>query len=243
VIAIIGIPVLARDGSEEPRLVGLVASVALAASAEGAAVQLISKLGDDPDGDAALLAMGRAGIGHVATLRDAAHRTPVVHWLGSDAAAGALDGVPDDDDDESIDADDRSGEAATGAAVKPTDPTDRPLLDPADVELALRYLPDIAVVVVIEQETAISLVAAAEATAASAHVIVVLPGDGQVGDETGGSDALPAEALLLAAPTNGDRDAFGILVGRYAALVDKGTSPKQAFDRALAGQSAERATS
>ncbi len=242
-IAIVGTPVLLNDGRAEPRLVGLAASVAAAAVDGGAPVQLIAKLGDDPDGDAALLAMGRAGFGHVATLRDAAHRTPVMRRLGHDGVVREPGAAAEADDEEAtFDPDTGASRPGERATIEPVDPADRPSLDPADVELALRYLPDVTVVVVIEQEPAIAIVAAIEAAASSAHVIVVLPPARPGGEGEDGSAGLPADALVLAPPDDGDPEAFGQLIGRYAALVAGGTSPQQAFERALAGQSAERTT-
>ena len=43
---------------------GLAAGIARAAAAAGAEVQLIGKVGDDPAGDAVLLALARGGVGH-----------------------------------------------------------------------------------------------------------------------------------------------------------------------------------
>src|SRR5450756_2135177 len=56
---------------------GLAAGIARAAAAAGAEVQLIGKVGDDPAGDAVLLALARGGVGHIALLRDAGRATPV----------------------------------------------------------------------------------------------------------------------------------------------------------------------
>ena len=66
-----------RGSVEEPEPDGLAPAIAVAAAAAGARVELISKAGDDPAGDAALLALAAAGVGHVATLRDPSRFTPV----------------------------------------------------------------------------------------------------------------------------------------------------------------------
>ena len=42
----------------------------------GAAVELAGSLGDDAEGDQVVVALGRAGVGHAALLRDPAARTP-----------------------------------------------------------------------------------------------------------------------------------------------------------------------
>jgi pfkB family carbohydrate kinase len=60
---------------------GPAAAIALAARAHGSDVQLVGTLGDDPEGDAVVTGLGKAGIGHAALLRDPAARTPV---LGKD---------------------------------------------------------------------------------------------------------------------------------------------------------------
>ncbi len=49
---------------------------ATAAAAAGARVELVGSIGDDSNGDAAIVALGRAGIGHAALLRDPAAATP-----------------------------------------------------------------------------------------------------------------------------------------------------------------------
>src|SRR6185436_13587896 len=75
-IVVIGQPVLTRvDGN--PVATGSAARIALTAADRGAAVQLVGKVGDDPDGEALVLALAQGHVGHVALLRDPAHRTPV----------------------------------------------------------------------------------------------------------------------------------------------------------------------
>ena len=75
-IVVIG-DVSATGSVGEPRPAGLAAAVAHGAAADGGQVELVSRIGDDPVGDALLLAIAAEGIGHVATLRDAAHATPL----------------------------------------------------------------------------------------------------------------------------------------------------------------------
>lgn len=60
----------------------LAGPVALAATAAGAQVELVGTIGDDPEGDLVVVALGRGGVGHAALLRDPGGRTPV------DGAAG-----------------------------------------------------------------------------------------------------------------------------------------------------------
>lgn len=59
--------------------------VAVAAAQAGAPVELVGSIGDDAAGDAVVVALGRAGIGHAALLRDPATPTPT-----SDEPAPAL---------------------------------------------------------------------------------------------------------------------------------------------------------
>lgn len=66
-------PILQDDDG----LDGLAALVAVAASAAGGAVQLAGSIGDDREGNEAVIRLGRAGVGHAALLRDPTGRTPV----------------------------------------------------------------------------------------------------------------------------------------------------------------------
>lgn len=69
--------VVGRPGlTEEGKLDRTAARVALAAVEAGGRVELVGSVGDDPDGDAVALELGRAGIGHAALLRDPAGATP-----------------------------------------------------------------------------------------------------------------------------------------------------------------------
>lgn len=249
-IAIVGHPILAIDAAG-PRLTGLTAAIASTAATAGAAVQVIGKVGEDPDGDAVLLALARAGVGHVATLRDPAHRTLVVRSApvpGSSTDADSADptdgpyasgatAVPGLLDDEASD-DDIDPWWVPQAALEPLDPADRPGLDRADVELALRYLPDVSAVVVVEPAPGLASSCATEAAAAGARLIVIA---GQGPELTAEIDGLPDGTLVLSAPDGPDPGTFASFVGRYAALIDAGTEPARAFDAVLAEQAAERA--
>ncbi len=85
-IVVLGRPALVAGSPEEPgpgrssrpetvAPGGLAAGIALAAAAAGSRVELVGSIGDDPDGDAVALALGRAGVGHAALLRDPAGKT------------------------------------------------------------------------------------------------------------------------------------------------------------------------
>jgi hypothetical protein len=215
VIVVIG--AVAAGGIEgEVAPAGLTAQIARSAVAAGATVQLVTRLGEDAAGDAVLLALAALGIGHVATLRDAAHATAI-----RASSSEPIDPVPSDGDDE-------AGEAATivpvdaildGIAIEPT-------LEAADVGLALRYLDGYRVLVVVHplDDDIVREVVAATAWA-SAHLVVVLrPG---AGPPTG----LPVESVLLEA--DDDADAVAALLGRYVAAVDDGAAPVAAFQATL----------
>ena len=205
-IVVIG-DVSATGSVGEPRPAGLAAAVAHGAVADGGQVELVSRIGDDPVGDALLLAIAAEGIGHVATLRDAAHATPleaeVVEPL--DPAAAEADG----------------GEPGPGPGG--------PELDGADVALALRYLPEYGVVVVAHPSPTVLAEAGRAAAWASAHLVVLA----RPTDPTDGAADLPADALVLVA--DGSATGVAATIGRYAAAVDAGTAPADAFDIAFEG--------
>lgn len=186
---------------------GLAAGIGLVATAAGRRVELITKIGDDAIGDELSLALGRARIGHVATLRDAAHATIRLAALDVDQPAPELD-VP------SID--------PTDIALDGTD--EEPDLDAADVDLALRYLGDYRVVVVVRPaDPAITTTAVAAASWASANLVLALrPGSASATD-------LPVDALVVQADEDDDDGALAGLLGSYAVAVDQGTAPAAAF--------------
>jgi hypothetical protein len=209
VIVVIG-PLAVRGTGSDTAPAGLTATIAGRAVAAGARVEVVGVIGDDPAGDELMLALARAGIGHVATSRDAAH--PTVRLEPSDEAADLL-GEPSE----------RGGAATTS--------TPRPTLEAADVSLALRYLTDFGVIVVVHpSESAIVAEVVAAAGWSGAHVVLVTtPGDAR-------PDGLPPDALVVEAPTEAeDAGGVGELLGRYAAAIDGGSGPTEAYE-ALIGQ-------
>ena len=194
---------------------GLAAQIATSAVAAGATVQVVTRLGEDAAGDAVLLALAGLGVGHVATLRDAAHATVI-----RPASAEPSDPDPLDDDD--------AGAPATVAlvdavvAAMPNQPT----LDSDDVGLALRYLDGYRVIVVVHprDDDIIREVVAATAWA-TAHLVVVLrPG-------ATAPAGLPVESVLLEA--DDEAEAVAALLGRYVAAVDDGAAPVAAFQATI----------
>ena len=203
VIVVIGHPIL-RTAALGGGLDGTAARAAATAAAAGREVQLVGTIGDDPDGDALVLALAQAGVGHAALLRDAARRTPVVV------------AEPTDEDESE----------APAPTIEPRDPADRPTLEAADVELALRYLTDFRVVVVAEPLPApIVDVAAAAAGYAGADLVVAV-GPGEDG---------PADATVVEAPPTDPDGAFATLLGTLAADLDAGSLPADGIAAAATG--------
>jgi len=189
-IVVVGVP--AWDASDEGQAAGRACEIAVAAAAAGSEVELVGRTGDDDAGDALLLALAGAGVGHVALLRDPARPTKLIGTTN-----------------------------------------DAPELEPADVDLGLRYLPGFSVLVVSDDAPPAVLSACLEgASFAGARLVLAVPA---------GRDApadVPADATVLVAPTDGD-GSFGRLLGRYAAGLDQGEQAGAAF-AAAAGDGWER---
>ena len=213
-IVVIG-EVTASGSMGEAHPAGLAAAVAHGAAAEGCQVELVSRIGDDPVGDALLLAIAAQGIGHVATLRDAAHATP----LAPEAVEPLDPAAAEPLDPAAAEPDRPEGEVA------PVEPE----LDGADVALALRYLPEYGVVVVAHPSPTVLAEAGRAAAWAGAHLVVL----SRPTDATDGAGDLPGDALVLVA----DASATGVAttIGRYAAAVDAGAPPADAFASAFDG--------
>ncbi len=157
-----------------------------------------------------LLGLGRAGVGHVATLRDPA-------WATSVRAESADD-----------------LEVAAEASADGADPSgpDGPTLERADVELGLRYIPDIRVIVTVHAPHEVVAEALAAARWSSAALVVVL---GRGDDEPA---SLPDDALVVRADSgDGDSGLAGPL-GRYAAAIDTGGDRAAAYSALTAAGSA-----
>jgi hypothetical protein len=77
VIIVLGRPaIVPPDDDEVAGPGGLAVDVATAIAAAGETVELVGSMGDDADGDRIAVALGQAGVGHAALLRDPAARTP-----------------------------------------------------------------------------------------------------------------------------------------------------------------------
>jgi sugar/nucleoside kinase (ribokinase family) len=187
----------------EPVAAGLAGRAAGAAAATGARVEVVSKVGEGADGDAVLLALASAGVGHVATLRDPSHPTRRI------APVVDLDVEPADDTSD-----------------------DGPALEAADVALAMRYLTDYRAILVLEPPTpAVVREAAAAAGWAGASLIVAASDPDATAGVDLPTDALVLALDLAEMASGADDGAEGLvpLLGRYAAAVAAGEPPATAF--------------
>jgi hypothetical protein len=177
VIVIVGRPGLSADG----RPSGLAADFALAAAAAGARVELVGSVADDGDGDAAVVELGRAGIGHAALLRE----------------------VP-------------------GSRVN---------LDAADVELALRYLVECQVLVVAEPLSPDAMQVVTDAAAYHRAALILIATEGAPIQQAAYQDA----TILLKPDEDDDEggNAFARMVAAYAASLDGGVAPIEAWKAAI----------
>ncbi|HET7677994.1 MAG TPA: hypothetical protein VFK38_09095 [Candidatus Limnocylindrales bacterium] len=109
-------------------------------------------------------------------------------------------------------------------ATTPTGPADaQPRLDPRDVDLGLRYVPDCRVLVLAEAPAPeVESVALEAGRYHGAHVVAVVPAGAEP------RDAL-VSATVLEAPGPEGEGAFAELVGRYAAGLAEGRDAATAF--------------
>lgn len=210
-ITVVGIPAWRDDEPAGPA--GRACDIAAAAAERGSRVELVGRAGDDPAGDRLMLALAGAGVGHAAVLRDPARPTPRV---AAPVEPDAVDPVSDAD-------------LEVAPPVVPG-----PRLEPEDVLLGLRYLVDFSVLVVVEDVPLEALPFAVDAAAfAGAHLVLLVPAGVLPPAD------LPADATVLAAPDGPDDGEFGTLVGVYAAALDRGIGPADAFRAATGGGSWE----
>lgn len=244
-IVVVGVP--AVSDAPEAQAVGVAAGVALAAAAAGARAELVGRVGDDPAGDRLLFALSRGGVGHAAILRDPSRPTPVLRApaIDPDEDAEAQPwSDPTDDAPEPRSSTARSADAAHAAAA--ADPeaaaaasmASGPILDPADVELGLRYLTDARVVVLADPATDAMLEVAGEAAAYLSASLVVLVASDAVATAAA---RVVADATVIAMPPGDGAGPFATIVGRFAAALDRGEAPGPAFELALEAVGGTRA--
>jgi hypothetical protein len=150
-----------------------VAEIARRAAVAGVGVQLVTVVADDAEGDAWLLELGTAGVGHAAVLREPARE-----------------------------------------------------LEAADLDLALRYLPEVRVVVVVEMPAPIVAVAA-DRTQWSGAALIVL--DHAVDTGEAPAPELPDGVIVLEAPASDPDATFAGFVGAFAARLDAGATAADAW--------------
>ncbi|HET9457876.1 MAG TPA: PfkB family carbohydrate kinase [Candidatus Limnocylindrales bacterium] len=201
-----------------PRAGGFAVAVARAAAAVGARVEIVGKVGEDPAGDAVLLDLAAYGIGHVAVLRDPGRPT------GIEVPPAEPESAPFDE----------PGEAAAGrdgvGGVVGAPPHGQPTLDAADIGLALRYIPEYRVIVIAEPLAPDALEAAAAAARWAGAALVVIIGAGEAPPT-----ALGPEATVLEAQVDDPDGTFARVVGEYAARLERGEPPAEAFAAASSG--------
>jgi hypothetical protein len=201
-------------------VIGIAPEIAAAAAADGATVEIVTKVGEDGAGEELLLALARARVGHLAVLRDPARATSLA----------VDDAEPPDDDAELVPALLAEAEAAVSRPPtgSPSEPRSEPTLEPADLALGLRYLRDYRVVVAVEPiaDGGAAVIAEAAAFADAGLVVIAPPGLA--------APAAYAGATLIEAPADDPDGAFAGLVGRYAAALDRGVAPAEAFRAATA---------
>jgi hypothetical protein len=206
VIVVVGSPLVGVTDAGL-RAAGMAAGIARAAAVAGAEVQIVGKVGEDPGGEAVLLDLATALVGHVAILRDPSRPTPA-------ALPRPHDDVPPFEEADAEPVASGDDEAATTRGLS---------LEPADIELALRYLPDYRVLVIAESlpDASLKVALAAAGWNGAALVVIVPAGSTQ--------PAAGDDATVIEAPADDPYDAFAGIVGAYAAAIDRGEEPAEAF--------------
>jgi hypothetical protein len=111
-------------------------------------------------------------------------------------------------------------EAAVGAAAQLA-------IEPADLELALRYLPDVRAIVLVEPPASLLATAVAATSFAGATLIVVGPVDATV------LDSLGTQPIVLEPPAHDPDGAFAGVVAALAVRLDAGADPATAWAATL----------
>jgi hypothetical protein len=102
-------------------------------------------------------------------------------------------------------------------------------IEPADLELALRYLPDVHAIVLVQPAAPLLATAAAAAGFAGATLIVIGPADPASLDMLGA----PAPMIVLDPPAHDPDGAFAGVVAALAARLDAGEDPASAWAATL----------
>lgn len=106
---------------------------------------------------------------------------------------------------------------------------ERPM-EPADLSLALRYLPGVDVVIGVELGADLRAALADGANFAGAHLVVVKAANGSASDDP----ATAVEATVLVAPASDPDSTFAGFVAAFAVRLDRGQVPADAWAATLA---------
>jgi hypothetical protein len=216
VIVVIGSPI-GRLADDAIVAGGMASRIALAAAGSGRRVQLVGRTGDDPTADSVVLDLANGGVGHAALLRDPGRATPLEPPTTDFAE------TIDHEAAEAITAEIDASTAPTSADLAP-DGSPGPALEPADVDLGLRYLTEFAVVVLAEPSEPQTIAIVGDAAGwAEARMILVVASGAPV------PDSLPVDAVVFEAPDADPDGVFAALVGHFAAALDDGAEPGEAF--------------
>jgi hypothetical protein len=137
-------------------------------------------------------------------------------------------------------ADDRAGDrtiqelasAGVGHVATLRQPPPATPLDPADLELALRYLDDVSVLVLCAPDAALARTGVGAAGWSRGRLIITVASGAQV------PEGVPDAAIVLEAPASDPDGAFAAFVGDLATRLDGGGEPAAAFAATLADQPA-----
>jgi hypothetical protein len=105
----------------------------------------------------------------------------------------------------------------------------------ADLELALRYLPDVRAVVVVGPEPVLLPTLAAAASWSGASLVIV--------DAAAPAERLAVEPIVLAPPPRDPDGTFAGFVAALAVRLDAGSSDREAWDQTVASLAADRVAS
>jgi hypothetical protein len=111
-------------------------------------------------------------------------------------------------------------------------------LDPADLELALRYLPDVSVIVLAADAIGLRSTAALAAGWSNAALVTIVPADAGEGKVSGpeaaslpGTEAGEASEIAFRAPERDPDGAFAGLVAALAIRLDAGEAAASAWEQ------------
>ena len=109
-------------------------------------------------------------------------------------------------------------------------------IEPADLELALRYLPDVRVVVLVAPEAALLRTAASGSSWSDAALVLVGPLGADAAEVADG-----APAIVLEPPKHDPDEAFAGLVAAFARRLDAGEPSEAAWRGTLAALAVDQA--